>query len=104
MSDPRLDGDVVLVETLDDYPGVRYAVTDLRLETTEGAWQAEPVAGILDEGGSGDLGGTIWVGEGAYEGMRLIAEISFGGFGFNLDGYIIESDSPPGTEAVTAIE
>jgi hypothetical protein len=104
VSDPRLDGEVVLLETRDSYPSVRYNVIDLRLETAEGAWQAEPVAGFLDEGGSGDLGGTIWVGEDAYEGMRLIAEISFGGFGFDLDGYIIEWDSPPGTEAMTATE
>ena len=97
VSDERLNADLMLRVTIDEYPGVSYQRTEMRtemrIETPEGAWQSEPISIILGESeprGFG-FGDTVWVGEGAYEGLRLVANVDAFGFGFDLEGFIVEA-------------
>ncbi|MGI9642242.1 MAG: hypothetical protein ACR2N9_05615 [Acidimicrobiia bacterium] len=103
VSDPRIDGNVLLQEIVDDHPDVRYRMMNLRLETADGAWQAEPVTSIDDGSTPGAISDTFWVGEGAYEGLLLVAALDFGGAGFELSGHIVQSDLPaPATGEASA--
>ena len=90
VSDERLDAELVLTETVDHYRGVRYQRMEMRIETADGAWQMEPISSLLGERTGRDRVGSAWVGEGAYDGLRLIANIDFFGHGFDFEGFIVE--------------
>ena len=93
--DPRLDGRVTLTansDQLDDEGLYRYS---FRIETDEGAWQGEPVAGFTFDDGTYATAVHLFIGEGAYEGLAAVAEVGNDGHhNFSLRGRIVEGPFP----------
>ena len=94
VSDPRLDGPTVSTSTLDTHSGLSYFVNVVRLETVGGSWQREPAWTIAAAPSEGVPLATVWVGEGPYDGLLLVAECTFSDGIVSLEGHIIESDMP----------
>jgi hypothetical protein len=92
--DPRLDGEVTLTansDQLDDDGLYRYS---FRIETEEGAWQGEPVAGFTFDDGSFATAVHLLDGEGAYDGLVAVAEVRLAGGRFSLHGRVVDGPFP----------
>lgn len=92
--DLRLDGRVTLTANsgqLDEEGLYRYS---FRIETDEGAWQGESVAGFTFEDGTFATAVHLFTGEGAYEGLVAVAEVGNDGGHFSLRGRIVEGPFP----------
>jgi len=92
--DPRLDGRVTLTansDQLDEDGLYRYS---FRIETDEGAWQGEPVAGFTFDDGTYATSVHLLTGEGAYEGLVSVAEVGNDGHSFSVRGRIVEGPFP----------
>lgn len=92
--DPRLDGRVTLTansDQLDEEGLYRYS---FRIETDDGAWQGEPVAGFTFEDGTFATSVHLLTGEDAYEGLVAVAELGNDGHNFSLRGRVVEGPFP----------
>lgn len=92
--DARLDGEVTLTansDQLDDDGLYRYS---FRIETDEGAWQGEPVAGFTFDDGGFATAVHLLEGEGAYEGLVAVAEVGLAGGHFSLRGRVVDGPFP----------
>lgn len=98
MSDPRLDGDMILAtrsEWLDDYGRTLWHAS-FRIETDEGAWQEPPRVTLERRDGTGTTNTSALVGEGAYEGLTALVEMTYLPPGvFEMRGVITEDPVPP---------
>jgi len=98
MSDPRLDGDVLISWQADEYAapdGTDQALGSgtWRIETTEGAWEGSYVR--LEAEGVSDKNTAVLVGQGAYDGLIAVWEQTIGGSGWDVTGAIFPSGPPP---------
>ena len=98
MSDPRLDGEMMLAtrsEWLDDYGRTLWHAS-FRIETEEGAWQEPPRMTLERRDGTGTTNTSALVGEGAYEGLTALVEMTYQPPGvFEMRGVITEDPVPP---------
>ena len=98
MSDPRFDADFILAvnsEFLDDY-GQTLWHGAFRIETEDGAWQEPPHLTLQYRDGTATTHTSAFVGEGAYEGLTALVEVTYQPHGdFALRGVITEDTTPP---------
>ena len=98
MSEPRFDGDITLAvrsDFLDDY-GRNLWRGAFRIETEEGAWQEPPHLTLEYRDGTASTHTSAFVGEGAYEGLTALVEMTYRPQGnFALRGVIVEDELPP---------
>jgi len=105
MSDPRLHGNVAVTVNYDLHraaldgstpqANLRYQRVDI--ETDEGAWRSQPNLFFAFANGYPSATTRVFVGEGAYEGLTVFAEmvVTESDFrGWDLRGYIIDGDIP----------
>ena len=79
LSDPRLDGEVVLAVTsrgLSGYPGLVWHAS-FRIVTEEGAWEEVPNLTLEYTDGTASTRTSALIGEGAYEGLTAITELTY---------------------------
>ena len=103
MSDPRLDGTVDNAWNWDIYTsGDRHTVWTggFRIENEDGAWQMRPITNIEFFVGEYSVWTGIFDGEGGYEGLTAVAEVTEADRGFSLRGVIIEGEVPPAPESM----
>jgi hypothetical protein len=101
-SDPRFDGRMVYGCNEVAYPADGGVLLDcvFRIETDDGAWQNRPAVELEFPGttGFGPYSILTWVfdGEGAYEGLTAIVEITEVAWqGYGMHGLIVDGDLPP---------
>lgn len=92
--DPRLDGNVTLTANSDQLSNDGLYRYSFRIETDEGTWQGEPVAGFKFEDGSFATAVHLLNGEGAYEGLVAVAEVGLAGQRFSVRGRVVEGPFP----------
>jgi hypothetical protein len=101
MSDERLVGTVTLTLDVDDYPAsgtgeeVSLRARTWRIENDEGAWEGPDFILSLPQGSISTTSGVL-TGEGAYEGLLAAWQISPAGGGWDVEGFIVRGDTPPG--------
>lgn len=99
-SDPRLQGTYYVWNYSDIHIGGPTIYTNaFTITNDEGAWRGIPVVSF-----QGGLWTDTLVGEGEYEGLTAVAEVTMEGDTWNWDGWIIEGDVPPMPEEPSAIE
>ena len=94
-SDPRLEGVSVSTSTQDTRGGLDYFVSVVELRNDGGSWRQQPLWTLADGPHSGVRRDTVWVGEGGYDGLLLLAGSTFDAGTIVLDGHIIEADLLP---------
>jgi hypothetical protein len=113
-SDPRIDGTMFITVTSETYPGVDFEVEAWRsrIENEGGAWQGPLEFSRLEDGqeveeppeafSEAEL--SIFVGEGGYEGLIVVAEGTWDvmRLGSDLHGFIIEGELPVALEPWSA--
>lgn len=92
--DPRLAGSVMLTANSDQLEADGLYRYSFRIETEEGAWQGEPVAGFVFDDGTFATSVHLLAGEGDYEGSVAVAEIGLAGGHFSVRGRIVEGPFP----------
>lgn len=100
MSDERLVGTVTLTLGVDWYPPSGTEEASLRartwrIENDEGAWEGPDFILSLPDGSVSTTSGVL-TGEGAYEGLLAAWQISPAGEGWDVEGFIVPGDAPPG--------
>jgi hypothetical protein len=108
MSDERLVGTVTLTLDLDDYPAAgtgeeagsfggdpSLRARTWRIENDAGAWEGPDFILSLPNGSTSTTSGVL-TGEGAYEGLLVAWQISSADEGWDVVGYIVPGDAPPG--------
>jgi hypothetical protein len=108
MSDERLVGTVTLTLDLDDYPAAgtgeeadsfggdpSLRARTWRIENDAGAWEGPDFILSLPDGSTSTTSGVL-TGEGAYEGLLVAWQISSADEGWDVVGYIVPGDAPPG--------
>ncbi len=98
VSDPRLDGDVLISWQTDEYVASDGADQVLgsgtwRIETADGAWEGSYVR--LEADGLSDKSTAVLTGQGAYEGLTAVWEQTIDGSGWDIAGAIFPSGPPP---------
>ena len=98
MSDPRLDGKVLISYQTDEYTGPDGASHSLgtgtwRIETADGAWQGSYTR--VEAEGFSDTNTAVLVGEGAYDGLYAVFEQTIDASGWDIRGAIFPAGSPP---------
>jgi hypothetical protein len=97
-SDPRLEGTYYVWPYHDAHlGGPEIWASAFTITNDEGAWRGIPAISISD------TGTEILVGEGAYDGLTAIAEVTLNGTIWDWHGWIIEGDLPPLPEEPAAI-
>ena len=92
--DPRLNGSVTLTANSDQLSNDGLYRYSFRIETYEGAWQGEPVAGFTFEDGTFATSVHLLTGEGAYEGLAAVAEVELDSQHFSVRGRVVEGPFP----------
>ena len=97
MSDERLVGTVTLTLDIDWYPPEEASLRarTWRIENDEGAWEGPDLILSLPDGSVSTTSGVL-TGEGAYEGLLAAWEVSPAGGGWDVEGFIVPGDAPPG--------
>lgn len=98
MSDPRLDGEVLISWQTDDYAGAGGTRHTLgtgtwRIETADGVWEGSYTR--LEAEGTSDKATLVLVGQGAYEGLIAVWEQTIGDSGWDVVGAIFPAGPPP---------
>jgi hypothetical protein len=98
MSDPRLDGDVLISWQTDVYAGAGGTLHTLgtgtwRIETADGVWEGSYTR--LEDEGISDNNTVVLVGQGAYEGLIAVWEQTIDASGWDIVGAIFPSGPPP---------
>ena len=108
MSDERLVGTVTLTLDLDDYPASgtgeeagsfrgdpSLRARTWRIENDAGAWEGPDFILSLPDGSTSTTSGVL-TGKGAYEGLLVAWQVSSADEGWDVVGYIVPGDAPPG--------
>jgi len=103
MSDPRLEGAVYHTYESDEYaaPGAEagpdVSAATHRIENEAGAWESRAIGGAYADGTSIGNGPQVLIGEGSYEGMIAIMEVSLLGdsCGADVRGVIFDDGPVP---------
>jgi hypothetical protein len=93
-SDPRLQGRVVMTANPDQLEEDGVYVYSFRIENDDGAWQGQPVPGVQFDGAEYGVAVHRLDGEGAYEGLSAVAEVTLTGNAFQLRGLILAGPFP----------
>jgi hypothetical protein len=95
ISDPRLDGTVLISFQTDEYPGWSgdIGTGTWRIETADGAWQGSYT--IVEAEGFSDKPTAVLVGEGAYDGLTAVWEQTIDPSGWDIVGVIFPAGPPP---------
>lgn len=104
MNDPRLEGTVSNMWNWDQIlTGEVHSVWvgDLRIENPGGAWQMRPIVNFTLPDGTPTVWTGIFDGEGDYEGLTAIAEVTKGTGRYNLRGLVIDGEIPPPPESMS---
>jgi hypothetical protein len=107
-SDPRLEGTVTWTKNEDqhlDGSGLTMATVARRIENADGAWQQRPELGVTFPW-SIEVAEQTWLhvfdGEGAYEGLIAVTELTCGASGeCTQRGFIVDGEFPPPPEAAS---
>lgn len=104
-TDPRLRGDVVIWWNDDTYSNdVRIEHGGFTITNAEGSWQQVPDINVVGPDGVGTTRTSVFVGQGAYEGLTAIAEISLADAVWSFKGIIIEGEIPPAGPSAPTFE
>lgn len=100
ISDPRLDGDVLISFQTDEYvaadgTGQVLGSGTWHIQTEDGVWEGSYIR--LEAEGLSDHNTVVLVGQGAYEGLVAVWEQTIDGSGWDIAGAIFGSGPPPAT-------
>lgn len=98
ISDPRLDGDLLISWQTDVYAGAGGTRHTLgtgtwRIETADGVWEGSYTR--LEADGMSDHNTAVLVGQGGYEGLIAVWEQTYDGSGWDIVGAIFPAGPPP---------
>jgi hypothetical protein len=93
-TDPRLQGRVVMTANPEQIEDDGVYVYSFRIENEDGAWQGEPVTGVQFNGAEYGTSVHLLAGEGVYEGLSAVAEVSLAANTFQLRGLILDVPIP----------
>ncbi len=106
MSDSRLSGIATWMTSDDRYLGAANASVGydtLSIENEDGVWREVPQIRIEFPGASeADTSVTVLEGEGAYEGLVAVLQVTAGDAGREYEGFIIDGGLPPFPENASA--
>jgi hypothetical protein len=101
MSDERLVGTVTLTLDVDWYPAsgtgeeASLRARTWRIENEAGAWEGPDVILSLPDGSISTTSGVL-TGEGTYEGLLVAWQVSPASEGWDVEGFVVPGDAPPG--------
>ena len=92
-SDARLDGDATIWWNDDTYAdGVRVEHGGFTITNDEGSWEQIPDINVVFPDGTGTTRTSVFVGQGAYEGLTAIAEIALADAVWTFEGVILDGE------------
>ena len=95
-TDPRLAGEFRVWANNGDYPGgLSFWMGGFSMHDDDGAWVQRPSLGITHPDGQNAIRVIVMDGQGAYEGLTLVAEVSLANSRWDWHGYIIDGELPP---------
>ena len=104
MSDPRLDGEWVILTTeswipSDSVPEPRVYNASFRIENEDGAWEELPSLELEFADGTSSTKTSVLIGEGDYEGLTAIVELThvktMGSAHYDVRGVVTSGELPP---------
>ena len=95
-ADPRLQGQFRVWQNNDAFPGgLHLFMTGFSMHDDEGAWIQRPSLALNHPDGTNATKVIVMEGEGAYDGLTLVAEVGLTGGRWDWHGYIIDRELPP---------
>jgi hypothetical protein len=95
-TDPRLQGQFRVWQNNDAYPGgLHLFMTGFSMHDDEGAWVQRPSLAFNHPDGANATKVIFMDGQGAYDGLTLVAEVGLTGGTWDWHGYIIDRELPP---------
>jgi hypothetical protein len=95
-TDQRLQGDFRVWQNNDQYTdGPAIWATSFSMHDDDGAWVQRPSYALFHPDDSGPARVITMDGQGAYEGIAIVAEVNIGSQGWTWHGYIIDGELPP---------
>ena len=95
-TDPRLAGQFRVWANDDAYSqGPTLWMSGFSMHDDDGGWIQRPTIGITHSNGVPSTEVIIMDGQGAYEGLTLVAEVSLTGTTWDWHGYIVDGELPP---------
>ena len=94
-TDPRLAGQFRVWQNNDAYPGgPTFWMSGFSMHDDEGGWVQRPNIGITHSNGDASTEVIVMDGQGAYDGLTLVAEVSLSGSRWDWHGYIVDGELP----------
>ena len=94
-TDPRLAGQFRVWANEDVYPGgPTLWMSGFSMHDEDGGWVQRPVIGITHTNGDASTEVITMDGQGAYEGLTLVAEVKLTGTRWDWHGYIVDGELP----------
>jgi len=107
-SDSRLEGQISLMLSGDEYPAARGLTlwnSALRIENDDGAWQQRPSSILVFAGEAEPVPWmAVFDGEGAYEGLAAVMSLSRRASGWDVRGVILDGRLPPDPGPVPSVD
>ena len=95
-TDPRLAGEFRTWANNHVYSGGLMLFTGaFSMHDDEGAWVQRPGLRINHPGGTSATTVIVMDGQGAYDGLTIVAEVSLANERYDLHGYIVDGELPP---------
>ena len=95
-TDPRLAGEFRVWQNNDVYPGgPTLFMGGFSMHDDEGGWVQRPSFAINHPDGTSATRVIVMDGQGAYEGLTLVAEVSLANRRWDWHGYIVDGELPP---------
>ena len=95
-TDPRLAGEFRVWQNNDVYPGgPTLFMGGFSMHDDEGGWVQRPSLAINHPDGTSATRVIVMDGQGAYEGLTLVAEVSLANRRWDWHGYIVDGELPP---------
>ena len=95
-TDTRLAGQFRVWPNSDPYPGgPTLWVSGFSMHDDDGDWVQRPNIGITHSNGDASTEVIVMDGQGAYDGLTVVAEVSLDNSRWDWHGYIIDGELPP---------
>ena len=95
-TDPRLAGQFRVWANDVSYPsGPTFWMTGFSMHDDDGGWVQHPSIGVTHPDGHDATRVIAMDGQGAYDGLTLVAEVSLSGSRWDWHGYIVDGELPP---------